>query len=147
MDSGLPCARDAQRRYVLLRPYIPRPSKICLIDSICRIENHSCFNLFCRRSSSVRSNSNNEAATSSHSAPGSPKIETLQGKSRSTIAASGGGSVLSHSYFHTLPEEAAVLFELKSHHESAGSQHGNQKPKGLGPRQSSNEGEANEYER
>ena len=144
MDSGLACARDAQRRYVLLRPYIPRPSKICLIDSICRIENHSCFNLFCRRSSSVRSNSNNEAATSSHSAPGSPKIETLQGKSRSTIAASGGGSVLSHSYFHTLPEEAAVLFELKRHEPE--SQHGNQKPMGLGPRQCSNE-EANEYER
>ena len=124
-------------------PTSGRPSQ-----KICRIENHSCFNLFCRRSSSVRSNSNNEAATSSHSAPGSPKIETLQGKNqRSTIAASGGGSVLSHSYFHTLPEEAAVLFELKSHHESAGSQHGNQKPKGLGPRQSSNEGEANEYER
>ena len=60
-------------------------------------------------------------------APGSPKIEVASASKRVTTAAAGGqqgipssgssNTVLSHSYFHTLPEEAAVLFELKSSHQ------------------------------
>jgi len=116
-----------------------------------------------RRSSSARSNSNNEATTSSHSAPGSPKIEVASASKRVTTAAAGGqqgipssgssNTVLSHSYFHTLPEEAAVLFELKSSHQDPNQapyqqlQHGSNQRMSMDmlQRQGSNES-TNEYE-
>ena len=63
--------------------------------------------------SSVRSNSNEEVTTSSHSAPGSPKTEAAKRVAAAAVGNSSG-AVLSHSYFHTLPEEAAVLYELKT---------------------------------
>ena len=63
--------------------------------------------------SSVRSNSNEEVTTSSHSAPGSPKTEAAK-RVAAASAGNSSGAVLSHSYFHTLPEEAAVLYELKT---------------------------------
>jgi len=116
-----------------------------------------------RRSSSARSNSNNEATTSSHSAPGSPKIDVASASKRVTTAAAGGqqgipssgssNTVLSHSYFHTLPEEAAVLFELKSSHQDPNQapyqqlQHGSNQRMSMDmlQRQGSNES-TNEYE-
>ena len=64
--------------------------------------------------SSVRSNSNEEVTTSSHSAPGSPKTEAASKRVQAAAAGQNSSAVLSHSYFHTLPEEAAVLYELKT---------------------------------
>lgn len=80
--------------------------------------------------------SNNESCTgSSHSAPGSPKLDARKSSSYVTTAAQTN-SVLSHSYFHTLPEaqeqQKSSSYELSKsvlvHPDKPTRQHSNDDP-------------------